>query len=122
LGAPLGSEAVGDLSEDDAGSQGLLGAVVGGRNVTVGNEDEQVLPEALDDPLEFVSGLGVRHDLEQFIELGLEPGVVGDQGGIGQGRTAAGDARRALEQGFMPGAKASSPAYWMSRSKWARQT
>ena len=85
LGAPLGSKAVGDLSEDDAGSQGLLGAVVRRRNVAVGDEDEQVLPEALDNPLEFLSGLGVRHDLEQFVELGLELGMVGDEGGIGQG-------------------------------------
>ena len=50
-GAPFGAEAVGDLAEDDAGPQRLLRAVVGRRNGPVGDEDEQVLAELLDDPL-----------------------------------------------------------------------
>jgi hypothetical protein len=48
VGAPGGSEAVGDLAEDDAGPQRLFGAVVGGRDRAVGQEDEQVLAKALD--------------------------------------------------------------------------
>lgn len=50
--APSGSEAVGDLAEDDAGPQRLFGAVVGGRDGAVGETDEQVLAKALDDALQ----------------------------------------------------------------------
>ena len=61
-GAPLGSEAIGDLAEDDAGPKCLLGAVIGRRDGAVGDEDEEVLAEALDD----------GHALEQVVEPGLE--------------------------------------------------
>jgi hypothetical protein len=57
-GAPFGSEAVGDLAEDDAGPQSLLSAVVGRRNGAVGDENEQVLPKPLDDALQFLPRLG----------------------------------------------------------------
>src|ERR1700681_1945527 len=52
--APSGSKTIGDFSKDDTRSQGLLGAVVGGRDVAIGDEDKQVLAEALDDPLELL--------------------------------------------------------------------
>jgi hypothetical protein len=84
VGAPFGSEAVGDLAEDDAGPQRLFRPVVGGRHRAVGQEDEQGLPGALDDALQLQPWLGVRHDLEQAIERALEPGVVGGQGNIGE--------------------------------------
>src|SRR3712207_9118794 len=87
VGAPSGSEAVGDLAEDDAGPQRLFGAVVGRRDRAVGEEDEQVLAEALDAALQLQPWLVVWHDLEQAIERALEPGVVGGQGGIGERRT-----------------------------------
>ena len=57
VSAPSRSEAIGDLAEDDAGSQRLFGAVVGGRYRAVGEEDEQVLAKALDDALELQPGL-----------------------------------------------------------------
>ena len=60
VSAPSGSEAVGDLAEDDAGPQRLFGAVVGGRDRAVGEEDEQALAEALDDALELQARLVVR--------------------------------------------------------------
>src|SRR6478672_758223 len=107
VSAPSGSEAVGDLAEDDAGSQRLFGAVVGGRDRAVGEEDEQVLAKALDDALELQPWLGVRHDLEQAIERALEPGVVGGQGGVGQGRPAAADAYGALQQMLHAGGEGS---------------
>jgi len=47
---PVRAEAVGDFAEDDAGTQRLFRAVVRRRQVPVGDEDEQVLAEALDDP------------------------------------------------------------------------
>src|SRR4029453_19411881 len=80
VGTPSGSEAVGDLAEDDARSQRLFGAVVGGRYRAVGEEDEQVLAKALDDALQLQPWLVVRHDLEQIVERTLEPSVVGGQG------------------------------------------
>jgi hypothetical protein len=72
VGTPEGSEAVGDLAEDDAGPQRLFGPVVGGRHLAVSEEDEQVLAEALDDALELQPRLVVRHDLEQGVERALE--------------------------------------------------
>src|SRR5690349_2190424 len=98
VGTPSGSEAVGDLAEDNAGPQRLFGPVVGGRDLAVGKEDEQVLAEALDDALELQPRLVVRHDLEQGIERALEPGVVGGQGGVGERRTTVADAHSALQQ------------------------
>src|SRR3954447_14222888 len=119
VGTPERSEAVGDLAEDDAGPQRLFGAVVGGRDCAVGEEDEQVLPEALDDALELQPRLVVRHDLEQLIQPALEPAVVGGQGGVGERGTPVADAQARCSRCFMPGAKAASPAsiaYWTSRS------
>jgi len=69
--APSGSQAIGDFSKDDAWPRGLLGAVVGGRDVAIGDENKQVLAEALDDALELVPWLGGGHDFEQHIEAGL---------------------------------------------------
>jgi hypothetical protein len=65
-GPPLGSKAVGDLAEHNAGPERLFGAIVGQRDGPVGDEHEQVLAEALaeapDDPLELLSGRGRRRD------------------------------------------------------------
>ena len=69
-----------------------------GGHVPVGDEDEQVLPEALDDALEFPACLGGGGDLEQSVEVALEPGVIGEQGGVGQPGAAVADADRTLEQ------------------------
>ncbi len=44
VGGPFGSEAVGHLAEDDAGAQRPLGAVLGGRDGAVFEEDEQMAP------------------------------------------------------------------------------
>ena len=85
-GAPLGSEAVGDLAEDDAGAERLLGAVVGGRDGAIGDEDKEVLAETLDDAEQFFVRLGCGHDLEWIVEFGLETGVVVEPcGGTGNG-------------------------------------
>jgi len=42
VGAPEGPEAVGDLSEDDAGSERAFGAVVGGWDLAIGHEGEEL--------------------------------------------------------------------------------
>ena len=96
--APSGSEAIGDFAEDDARSQSLLGAVVGGRDVAIGDEDKQVLAEALDDPLELLPWLGGGQDFEQRIEAGLETGVVDGQGRVSQGLAAPANPNGALQQ------------------------
>jgi len=54
FGPPLGPEAVGHLAKDDAGAQGALRAIVGGRDRAIGEEDEQVSPTALDHRLQLV--------------------------------------------------------------------
>ena len=76
VGTPHGSEAVVHLAENGAGAKGLLRGVVGRRDVAVGDEDEQVLPEFFDDPLKLLPGVGLRADFQQLIELALQPGMV----------------------------------------------
>ena len=95
-GPPRRAEAVGDLAEDNAGPERLLGAVVGGRDGAVGDEDEEVLAEALDDALELQPGLGGRDDPEEIVEPGLEAGMVDGERGVGQVGAAAADADGAL--------------------------
>src|SRR5215213_8618337 len=103
VGAPSGSEAVGDLAEDEAGPQRLFGAVVGGRDGAVGEEDEQALAEALDDALQLQARFVVRLELEELVEGSLEPGVGGGQGGVGERRTTVADAYGALQQMLQAG-------------------
>ena len=53
---PFGAEAICHLSEDDAGPQRLLGAVVGRRDGAIGEEDEHVSSAALDYILQLIAG------------------------------------------------------------------
>ena len=99
----MGSKAVGDLAEHDAGTQGLLRAVVGRRDGAVGDENEQVLTEALEDALEFPSRLGGGNDREQGVDPGLEAGVISGERGVRQFRSAPADANGSLQQGHDPG-------------------
>ena len=102
-GAALGSEAIGDLAEDDAGPECLFGAVIGGRDGAVGEEDEQVLAAALDDAKQHPARRGGRHGLEQFVEPGLETGMIDGQGRIGQAWPATADAGGPFQQGLEAG-------------------
>ncbi len=59
LRAPVGSEAIGDLAEDDGRPDFALGDVVGGRHAPVGEEDEELGAPRLDLTLEnFPGGVG----------------------------------------------------------------
>ena len=40
FGPPFRAKAIRDLAEDDTGTESLLGAVIGWRDLTVGDEDE----------------------------------------------------------------------------------
>lgn len=62
----------GDLMKGDAGPQCLFGAVVCGRDRPVGDEDEQVLAEALDDAQKFLPELGAGTILSGATILVLE--------------------------------------------------
>ena len=106
-GAPFRPEAVGDLAEDDAGPQSLLGAVVGRRNGAVGDENEQVLAEPLDDALQLLPRLGGGNDRQQQgVEALLEPGVIGHQGGVGQTGASPSDPYGPLQQAHDAGREA----------------
>src|SRR5215217_4464437 len=92
---PLGSKAVGDLAEHNAGPERLFGAIVGWRDGPVGDEHEKVLAEVLDDTLELLSGRGRGRDREQGVEPLLKAGLV--------------EHERAVCQGLPPAAKANGP-------------
>ena len=98
IGSPDGSEAVGHLSKDSAGAERLFRAVVCRRDITVGDEDEEVLAEFLDNALKFLPGLGCWSNFQQLIELALQSGMISDQGGVGQLWPAAAHADRPFQQ------------------------
>src|SRR5215210_3873978 len=95
---PLGSKAVGDLAEHNAGPERLFGAIVGRRDGPVGDEHEKVLAEALDDTLERLSGRGRGHDREQGVEPFLKPGLVEHERGVCQGVLPAANANGPLQE------------------------
>src|SRR4051812_47266227 len=97
-GPPRGSKAVGDLAEHNAGPERLFGAIVGWRDGAVGDEHEQVLAEALDDPLELLSGRGHRRDREQDVEPFLKPGLVEHERAVGQGLAPAANANGPFQE------------------------
>jgi hypothetical protein len=72
VGAPLRSEAVCHLAEDDAGAQRPLGAVVGRLDGAVGEEDEQVSPATFDGVLQLFAGRMDGGDPHQAVERGVE--------------------------------------------------
>ena len=96
--APLGTEAVCDLAEGDAGPQRPLRAVIGRRDGPIGEEDEQVSPTALDDLLELAAGRMGRGDAHQAVELGVELVGIAAQCGVGELLPPFADGAGALEQ------------------------
>src|ERR671926_183023 len=83
-GPPLRAEAVGHLPEDDAGSERLLGTVVGGRHRAVSEKDEEVLVEALEQALELAPGCAGGRRREQRAEPRLETRAVGGKRRVGE--------------------------------------
>ena len=90
LGAPLRAEAVRHFSEDNAGPDRLLGAVVGRRHVAIGDKDEEVLTELLDHALELVALAAFGAEAQKRIELVIELSCIAAQRGIGQLRASPG--------------------------------
>src|ERR1700750_1149379 len=91
LGAPVRPEAVGDLSEHDRGTDLALGYVIGGRNLAVGEEYEELAPPGLDLLEQHLScrmGNGHAHQACQYI-VGL--GRVGRQGRVLQAFSSLAD-------------------------------
>src|ERR1700748_1595618 len=71
IGAPEGSEAVCDLAEDDAWSERAFGAVVGGRDVAIGDEGEELAAPSLGLAHELGAGGGDHRHSEHAIEPSL---------------------------------------------------
>jgi hypothetical protein len=59
-GAPEGSEGSGDPAEDDAGAEGSLAAIVGGRDVAAGDEAEEIAAALAHGAGELSTGAGRR--------------------------------------------------------------
>src|SRR5712692_8212749 len=129
MGAPLGAEPAGDLAEDHAGPQGTLAVVVGGGDITAGDEDKEIAAAFADAAGELAAGLDGGAGGEQAVEslpqrrLGSArywARVVSFSSGR---RWPMAVARR--RSFWKPGAKPVSPAsmaYWVSRSRWARHS
>ena len=100
MGAPLLAEAVGDLAIDRAGAQRPLRPVVGGFEIPVLDEDEELRSDLEDHAFELDPG-GVggieRHDA---VEAALQVGLVGFQGRGLEGRPPPPDRAGPFEQMF----------------------
>lgn len=82
IGAPDRAEAVGDLAEDDAGTQRALGGVVGVGHLALGDEDEQVVAD-LGEALAQTDAVSVsRARLHDRVPVPVEIGAVVLQGAV----------------------------------------
>src|SRR5215213_4213896 len=99
-GTPLGSKAVGDLAEHNAGPERLFGAIVGWRDGPVGDEHEKVLAEALDNTLELLSGRGRRRDRKQGVEPFLKARLVEHERAVCQGLPPAANANGPFQEAY----------------------
>ena len=82
LSAPVGAKAVGDLPTDVRGADFPVGDVVGGRDVAVDHDDEELCPPGLDLLVHHVAGrIGTWGD-DEMIEPVVGPGGVGGRGGV----------------------------------------
>ena len=102
--APLEAEAISYPAEDDAGTQRLLGVVVGGFDGAIDKEDEQVTPAAFDRLLELFAGRVGGDHTHQGVERAVELVGMAAQCGVGEMRPAM--ARARLSSLRRPGAKA----------------
>lgn len=103
---PGGAEAAGDLAEGDAGAQGALGFVVGGRERPVGDEEEEVAPGLGDDALELgARGMG-GGPLEELAELLDELAPAGREPLVAEAVADAAEAAGAPQEREQPGGEA----------------
>src|SRR3954465_9753097 len=77
-GAPVAKKAVGDLAMDGTGAQGPLGPVVGGGDVSVRHEDEEMTAALPDDRVQLRASPGGRDEAHQAIEAGCKRGWVNE--------------------------------------------
>src|ERR1700756_1889579 len=76
VGAPEGPEAVGDLAEDDAGPERAFGAVVGGWNLAIGHEGEELAAPSLGLAHELDAGRGGHRHGDEAVEPSLCRGTI----------------------------------------------
>jgi len=76
IGAPERAKAVRDFSEDDAGSERTLSAVVGGRHVAIGHEGEELAAPSFGLAEEFGARLGDHRHGQQTIEPAIGGGRI----------------------------------------------
>ena len=87
FGTPFASESVGDFAVDGTGAQGAFRAIVGGADLAVCDEDEELVASLFDRPLQFLPGPAGRDACHQPVQVGL----VGFQRGILQIRPSPPD-------------------------------
>jgi hypothetical protein len=107
--APFGSQALGDLSEDDTRPDRLLGAVVGGWDGSVGDEHEKVPPELLDHARQLLADFAMWRDLQEGVELGVEPIGIAAQRSVGELFAAARNGTSLLQEGVQARGESNFP-------------
>ena len=98
LCAPIGAKPVGDLAEDDGGSDLPLGNIVGGRDSSVGQENEELGAPRLDLTLQNLSGGMGGGDGDQSVEAPFGFRRIGGQGAILQVRSSLAALEQAASQ------------------------
>ena len=96
--APFGAKTVSDFPEHRTGPQRPLRAIVGRRNVAIGDEDEQMPSDLLDDALELDAGRMRRRASHESVEASLKTCGINLQGGVGETFSPSSDATGAAEQ------------------------
>src|SRR6201986_3093816 len=82
VGAPEGPEAVGDLAEDDAGPERAFGAVIGGWDLAIGDEGEELAAPSLGLAHELDAGRGGHRHGDEAVEPALCRGTILRQRGV----------------------------------------
>jgi hypothetical protein len=73
LGAPVGTETIGNFAEHSARPQCALGAIICWRDVSVGHEHEHMPADFPDDALELDAGVVRWLERHKDIEAGIQP-------------------------------------------------
>ena len=94
----MGSEASGDLTEDDGRPQRPLATVVGVGDIASGDEDKKIVPAFSNSPCELAAGRGCRRLAQELGQAAVEIGPVLNERAVLEGLAPPADGDGAQEE------------------------